>query len=404
MTAKDAGHFGTRMTLALATAGAVAWGVGNARAQQAKPARPAAAQAKAKAAAAKPKPAELDGEFKAEIKTVPVNPTDPIAVVNGETITRQELADECVARAGEKILADLINRKLIEQAVKASKVHVTQAEVDAEIERQAQSMAKMSREQWLQTLAKERGITPSQYARDIVFPNLALKKMAAPQVQVTKQDLKEAFEANYGERLHIRMIMVNSMQMAKMICEELRRSPGTAKFEQIARDRSIDTATRALGGLVADPITRHANPRNVVDKAFAQLVDGDPADKAHKPKDGAITGPIEVDKNSWVILMREKVVPGNTEARPDDPDIQKNLTSQIIDAKLQERMQTIFNGMYEKAAIDNKLTGQVSNGQIKNELTSARGEVDNSVTPSAGSPQPKAAAARPAAAGGATRR
>ncbi|HWE38804.1 MAG TPA: parvulin peptidyl-prolyl isomerase [Isosphaeraceae bacterium] len=395
MTAKDLGRFGTRMTLALASAGAVAWGAGHALAQQSKAAKPAQAQPKAPAPA-QPKPTDLDGEFKAEIKHVPVNPTDPIAIVNGERITRQELADECVARSGEKILADLINRKLIEQAVRASRVKVTMEEINAEIERQAQAMAKMGREQWLETLAKERGISPSQYARDIVYPNLALKKLATPTVQVTKKDIKDAFEANYGERLHCRMIMVNSSQMAKMICEELRRAPTPAKFEQIARERSIDPATRALGGLLPEPITRHANPRAVADTAFAQLVDGDDkSDKAHKPKDGSFTGPIEVNENSWVILMREKVVPGNTEARLDDPRIQQSLRETIVDAKVQEKMQTIFNDMYTKAAIDNRLTGQRSTAMELQEP--ARGEVDARVTPSASSPQPKAAA-RPAAA------
>ena len=50
---------------------------------------------------------------------IPVNPTDPIAIVNGQVITRQQLADECVARKGKEILETLINRTLIEQALKA---------------------------------------------------------------------------------------------------------------------------------------------------------------------------------------------------------------------------------------------------------------------------------------------
>ena len=41
----------------------------------------------------------------------------------------------------------------------------------------------------------------------------------------------------------------------------------------------MDTGSRSLGGLLAEPITRHAYPQNVSDAAFAQLVDGDPKDK-----------------------------------------------------------------------------------------------------------------------------
>src|SRR5262245_2041807 len=33
-----------------------------------------------------------------QVTAIPVNPTDPIAIVNNQVITRQQLADECVAR------------------------------------------------------------------------------------------------------------------------------------------------------------------------------------------------------------------------------------------------------------------------------------------------------------------
>ena len=62
---------------------------------------------------------------------------------------------------------------------------------------------------------------------------------------------------------------------------------------------------------VAEPITRHAFPRNLSDSAFRQLVDGDPRDRdpSHKPKDGDITGPIQIDQAAWVILRREELSP-----------------------------------------------------------------------------------------------
>ncbi len=73
----------------------------------------------------------------------------------------------------------------------------------------------------------------------------------------------------------------------------------------------MDTASRSLGGLVGEPITRHAYPQTLSDAAFHQLVDGDPADRdpSHKPQDGDFTGPIQVGESVWVILRRESVVP-----------------------------------------------------------------------------------------------
>ena len=119
------------------------------------------------------------------------------------------------------------------------------------------------------------------------------------------QDLKNAFEAQYGDKLRCRLIMVDNLQKAQEIWEELRKNPGG--FEKLAQERSMDSGSRSLGGLLAEPITRHAYPQHVSDAAFRQLVDGDPNDKdpAHKPKDGDFTGPIQVAEATWVLLKRE---------------------------------------------------------------------------------------------------
>src|SRR4029077_12911167 len=121
------------------------------------------------------------------------------------------------------------------------------------------------------TLDKERGISPVQYGRDIIYPSIALRKLAAPLVTVTEQDMNDAFEAQFGDKLRCRMIMVDKLRDAQQVWEELKRNP--AGFEKLAQDRSIDMTSRSLGGLLGEPITRHAYPRTVSDAAFHQLVD-----------------------------------------------------------------------------------------------------------------------------------
>jgi foldase protein PrsA len=290
---------------------------------------------------------------------IPVNPDDAIATVNNQKITRQQLADECVARQGEEILDTLIARTLIDQALKAKKLEVTAVEIDNEIENVAQNVAHVGREAWLRTLAKERNISPTQYARDIIYPALALRKLADKRVQVTAEDMRDSFEAQYGDKIRCRLIMVDKLPAAQGIWEELRKNPGG--FEKLAQERSMDAGSRSLGGLLAEPISRHAHPRNVSDAAFRQLVDGDPSDKdvSHKPKDGDFTGPIQVDEAVWIILKREGLVEGNKNANPKDERIRKNVYDMIYEVKLKEAMSTTFGELMEAAVIDNKLTGHV---------------------------------------------
>ena len=118
-----------------------------------------------------------------QMKAIPVNPSDPIAIINGQAITRQQLADECVAKEGKKVLDVMINRLLIEQALRRQNKTVTAAEIDEEIDAIAQRFG-ISREGWLRTLDKERGISPAQYAREIVYPAIALRKLCSDRVTV----------------------------------------------------------------------------------------------------------------------------------------------------------------------------------------------------------------------------
>jgi foldase protein PrsA len=340
------GVLGTEPTLAQQTAPAK--GKGTAPAAATRPNTPDPARA----AAAGPDTPRL------QLTAIPVNPTDPIAVVNGEVITRQQLADECVARKGEEILETLVARRLIEQGLRARKLQVTAQEIDQEIENVAMRMAGIGREAWLRTLEKERGISPVQYARDIIYPALALRKLAAERVQVTKEDTRNAFEAQYGEKLRCRIIMVDKLRTAQEIWEQLRKNP--AGFEKLAQERSMDSGSRSLGGLLAEPITRHAYPQNVSDAAFAQLVDGDPQDKdpAHKPKDGDFTGPIQVAESTWIILRREGIIPAQ-KVDPNNETVRKMTYEMIYEVKLKEAMNEYFANLMHAAEIDNKLTGRI---------------------------------------------
>ncbi len=371
MIAMERGRRTKGIVVALAASGVMGTWLGSAMAQS---------PSKARRAAASPAPSQPArvvpaGVPKLEVKAVPVNPTDAIATINGEMITRQQLADECVAREGEKILDTMIARRLIEQAMKAKNLEVTPAEVDQEIDKVAMRTAGVGRETWLRTLDKERGISPVQYARDIIYPALALRKLAAPRVQVTEKDMSDSFESQYGAKIRCRIIMVNSIRAAQEIWEELKKNPGG--FEKLAQTRSIDVGSRSLGGLLAEPISRHAYPKNVSEAAFAQLVDGDPNDKdaSHKPKDGDFTGPIQVAESSWVIMMREGLIEA-LPANPKEERVRNELHEMIYEVKLKEAMGQVYVEMTKASAIDNKLTGNV---KLANEEEDPAHRVDGEV-------------------------
>ena len=56
--------------------------------------------------------------------------TNIVAVVNGQSITRQELAQQCMERYGEQVVESLVNKHLILQACKKQGIRITHQDID----------------------------------------------------------------------------------------------------------------------------------------------------------------------------------------------------------------------------------------------------------------------------------
>ena len=160
--------------------------------------------------------------------TQPTQPTQPaesgergrpsipavVARVNFRRITRQDLARECLVRHGEKVLESMVNKRLIVQACRQRGVSVSRDEVREEIERMAKRFG-IPVDQWLQMLEHERNITADQYASEIIWPMLALRKLAGSQMAVGREELMVEYETLYGEAVRARLIAVSSPDKAE---------------------------------------------------------------------------------------------------------------------------------------------------------------------------------------------
>jgi parvulin-like peptidyl-prolyl isomerase len=190
---------------------------------------------------------------------------DVMAVVNGEDIRREALAAACVDRFGDEVLEGLVNKRLIEHHCRNRNLTVTDAETDAEIERMA-ARFKIGRKQWLAMLEKERGINEQQYRRDILWPTLALRKLAADQLQVSDEQVQKAYESQFGEAVKARLIVVESREEAEKLHRQLSANPND--FARLAMQESIDVNSASIGGLI-QPIRRHVGDPGIEQAVFA---------------------------------------------------------------------------------------------------------------------------------------
>jgi foldase protein PrsA len=269
-----------------------------------------------------------------------------VARVGKEFITWQDLANECVARHGKDILDNLINRKIIQQACDNDGIEISEAEVSKEIEKNAKGLG-LAVDQYISWLEAERNITVMQFRRDIIWPKLALQKLAGEEVKVTKADIKKAFEKNYGQRVQAKAIVLNHLRQARDVWEKAHAKP--EEFEKLAQEFSVDPSSRALGGVVP-PIPRHSGSEELEKVAF-------------KLRKGDISEVVQVDLNRYIILKCEgRTVPTVTEMTPD---IEQILVNELREEKTQTAMAAVFERIKSEARVDNIITGVSTGGDRK---------------------------------------
>ena len=263
-----------------------------------------------------------------------------LARVGDESITYDAVAEEAVKRNGREVLDDLIHRLIIQQACEKNKITVSEQEISEEIARIAKKF-NLDVAQWQQMLQAERNISPIQYRQSVIFPMLALKKLAGEEVEITEQELKEAFVRNYGPRVKARMILFDNQRRAQEGWETLNKNP--EEFETLAAKLSIDPSSRALGGQIP-PIAKYNGHENLEKAAF-------------KLKSNEISGVIEVEPNRFVILKSE----GRTEPVVTDiEEVRNTLYDELKETKVQVSVAKLFEQIKKNTIVDNYLT-QTSN-------------------------------------------
>ena len=180
------------------------------------------------------------------------------AVVNGTQITVRQLAEECIARRGPAVLEDAVGRKLIAQACQKHNVAVTEAELDAEVARVAALMVRPLPDgspnvaTFLKAVVEKQGMTVDVYRRDAVWPTVALRKLTRAKVQVTEEDVRNGFEANYGPRAKCRVIVLGQLRRAQQVWEMARKHLTADYFGDLAASIRSRAAAAPCGRDAAD--------------------------------------------------------------------------------------------------------------------------------------------------------
>jgi parvulin-like peptidyl-prolyl isomerase len=257
-----------------------------------------------------------------------------MAVVNGQQITRADLGRECIRRYGEEVLESLINRQLITHGCQARGIQITDQDVSAEID-QISTRFGLDRSRWLQLLEQERGFTEEQYKREVVWPMLALRKLAASEIQVSQEDLQKAFEAEFGPRVRARLIAVSSKQKADQLRAEAVANPNA--FGELSKNNTEDAGIASSFG-VMPPIRKHVGDSALEQVAFAL-------------KPGEISQVVQV-ANMYYILKCEEQLPAQYIASQHIAEQQKRLEERIREGKMRVAAAQLMEQLQKSAKIE----------------------------------------------------
>jgi parvulin-like peptidyl-prolyl isomerase len=268
-----------------------------------------------------------------------------VALINGEQIRYEELAEECLLRYGEEVLKVEISHMLLQQALTKSNIAISDQDLNEEIAHAAKLSGVLTKdgqpdvEKWVKTATEEQGVDKDEYMRDSVWPSAALKKLTSGAIEVSQDDIKKGFEANYAERVRCRAIVLGNMRRAQEVWGKARQNTSMDYFGDLAEEYSIEPSSKSLRGEVP-PIQRYGGQPQLEDVAF-------------ELKPDELSGIIHFG-DKFVILKCE----GRTQPVKVNPqEVQEILYQDIYEKKLRVAMNEKFEEIRSRARIDNYLAG-----------------------------------------------
>ena len=269
-------------------------------------------------------------------KQIQARQIQTLAVVNGQDITRQQIADECMRRFGEATLKSIINKQLVAAELAKANLQITEADIDAEIAERAKPHG-WSGEKYTKTICSGRNLTLDEFRNSFIWNELALRNLASQNIKVSPKELNKRMDFEFGQRVQIRQIVFDSMQQAQKIQAQAAANP--ANFERLAKEFSVDQVSRPVGGLIAHAIRRNAGFPELENLVFGL-------------KEGEVSRVLPV-ADKFVIFRCEQIFPAEQITAEQMPAIHERLIDQISNEKLNDEAAKLFKRLEKETKIVN---------------------------------------------------
>ena len=303
----------------------------------------------------------LDLQKQAKIQIIFGNPAlysqypGVAAILNGQIMQQQDLADVCIRKHGKEVLGDMINRRIVEQACKRSGIIISEQDIDKEIAEMAFKHLPLLPDGsadvtlWLKRSTEESGLSITMYRKNVVVPILSLKRLTKDQVQVMEKDIQLAFEANFGQKVRCLAIFFNAndQRRAMEVWQMANRNKTEEAFADLAERYSFDPESRSGKGVIP-PIARHCGNPELENVAFSLK----PNEMSHI---------VQVEDALVILYCVGYIDPLPVKLE----DMRVDLITDIFEKKQQIIVSRYFEKLNEQAVWENYLTGESQNPALE---------------------------------------
>ncbi|MDG1875531.1 MAG: peptidylprolyl isomerase [Mariniblastus sp.] len=260
---------------------------------------------------------------------------ETLAVINGQPVTRNQIANECMRRFGKDVLKSMVNKLLVMQQCRKNGVMITEKDVNDNIVKKAKGFG-MSAERYIATICGKRNMSVDRLKNDIIWHELATRRLAAQNIKVSPEELNARMESEFGQRVQVRQIVVDSMQQAQQIRTQAQADPES--FERLAKSFSLDTNSKSIGGLLP-PIKRNLQSPEYENIAFSL-------------EPGQISQAFPI-ADKFIILRCERIFAADQLTPEQTVLAHERLISEISSNKLIESARQLFVKMQETTQVTN---------------------------------------------------
>ncbi|MEO6435669.1 MAG: peptidylprolyl isomerase [Tepidisphaeraceae bacterium] len=280
-----------------------------------------------------------------------------IATMGPAQVTMDQLQRPLIEAYGLNVLLNLVQLEIARQHAIRAGVKVTPQDVATEREVTIERMFKESNEKLTDKLAaaREKGQTDEadKIAQEIrkdneqafeqfltnqritraefeivTETNTVLRKIAEPMLtgKITEENLREAFNALYGETVKCRHIQCANLQEIQEVKGKL---AGGEPFAKVARDLSRNSGTQPLGGeLPAFSLQTQGLPQEFKDAAFAL-------------KEGQISEIVQAEGAYHLILLEKRIAPKAVKFEHVKESIRADLQDRALQATVKQLRQEV---------------------------------------------------------------